>query len=285
MGLLSGLKDLGLGKIENAEIYEKKIENPAKKEDVPAKIEQTFDENEVLFDKSCVCPACDNKFTFRAVRTGKARLIGTDNDLRPRYDKFDPIKYDVIVCTKCGYAAVTRFFEKVTQSQAKLIGEQIAGRVRGIKNTGVLSYDDAIARHQVALASAVVKKGAASEKAYTCLKMAWCLRGKRETYQKDAADYDDVIEMCCMDEAEALKGAYEGFVMARESERFPIAGMNEETLDYLIAELAFTNGEFDVSTKLISQLLLKTGVNSRIKDKCRDLKDRIQLEKSKQKGE
>lgn len=283
MGLLSGLKDLGLGKIEDAEIYEKKTGNSDQKSEMSVKADRTFDENDVLFDKSCVCPVCDNKFTFRAVRTGKARLLGTDDDLRPRYDKFDPLKYDVIVCTKCGYAGVTRFFEKITQNQAKLVKEQIAGRVRGIKNEGILSYDDAIARHQVALASAVVKKGMASEKAYTCLKMAWCIRGKRENYPSDASDYEDIIEACCMDEAEALKGAYEGFVMAKESERFPIAGMNEDTLDYLIAELAFKNGKIEDASKLLSQLLVKSGTNSRIKDKCRDLKDRIQAKKREEK--
>lgn len=280
MGILSGLGDLGLGKLENAQIIDKSSGADKGGEDTRGKgNEVTFDENEVLFDKSCICPVCEKKFTYRAVRTGKARLIGMDDDLRPKYEKFDPLKYDVIVCTGCGYAALSKYFPTITSSQIKLINEQIAGRVHGVNNSGILSYDDAIARHQLALASSMVKKGKNSERAFICLKMAWCLRGKRETYPTDAEDYESVVENCIKDEKEALLRAFEGFVHARQTESFPIAGMDETTLDYLIAELAFSQGETDISSRLVSQLLVNKATSARIKDKCRDLKERIKKEK------
>jgi len=278
MGLLDGLGNLGLGHIDSSKIYEKKEDSKKSGATEVKKIEKPFDENEMIFDKSCTCPVCDKQFTYRAVRTGKARLLGLDDDLRPRYDKFDPLKYDVILCPYCGYGALTKFFESITSGQAKLIKKEISGKVRSVKNSGILSYDDALARHQLALASAMVKRGKDSEKAYVCLKMAWILRGKIETYPEDAPDYDDVIEMCRMDEEEALSRAFEGFVSARQSESFPIAGMDESTLDYLIAELAFKFKKLDIASKLVSQLLVKSSTNSRIKDKCRNLKERIQAE-------
>lgn len=276
MGLLSGLGDLGLGKLENADVFgEKKeaVQQPGAKP-----VEKPFDESEWLFDKKCTCPVCDNEFTYRALKTGKARLIAQDPDLRPRYEKIDPLKYDVIICTNCGYSSVTRYLHQVTSGQGKLVKENLAGKVRGIKNDGVFSYDDAIKRHQLALACAIVKKGKDSEKAYTCLKMAWLIRGKRETYDVNAADYDEAMAQLRADENEALQTAFEGFVKARQAESFPIAGMDESTLDYLIAELAFRFGKIDVSAKLIASILASNSANNRMKDKARDLKERIQFE-------
>ena len=49
MGLLSGLSNMGLGKLEDADIYEEE----KKKETAAAAPKETpFDENDVLFDKS-----------------------------------------------------------------------------------------------------------------------------------------------------------------------------------------------------------------------------------------
>ncbi|MCR5591117.1 MAG: DUF2225 domain-containing protein [Lachnospiraceae bacterium] len=285
MGLLDGLSNMGLGKLEGAEIFEeeKKPEAPKREEPKP-KAEPEFDENDVLFDKSVQCPVCDKKFSYRAVRTGKARLIGQDPDLRPKYDKFDPSKYDVIVCPDCGYAVLTRYFAALPSAQIKLLKEGIGGRVRGVSNSPVLSYDDAIQRYQLALASSIVKHAKDSEKAYVCLKMGWVMRGKRETIPVDAPDYDEQVTELNKDENEALKAAYEGFVSARQKENFPIAGMDEVTVDYLIAVLATRFGEFDTAQKLISGILTNKAANSRIKDRTRDLKEMV-LEQMKMKGE
>lgn len=282
MGLLSGLGDLGLGKIENADIFEEKKQETA---EAGKPVEKPFDEGEWLFDKTTTCPVCDNEFTNRTLKTGKARLIGQDPDLRPRYEKMDPLKYDVVVCPSCGYAGVGAFFTKITPPQAKLVKANISGKVHGVKHSGIFDYDDAIKRYQLALASAIVKKGKDSEKAYTCLKMAWCIRGKKETYDVNAADYEDVMAQCRADENEALMTAFDGFVKARQSENFPIAGMDEIALDYLLAELASRFGKTDVASKLISGILGNTKASSRMKDKARDLKERVQAEIRMKNGE
>ena len=282
MGLLSGLGDLGLEKLEGASIYEEKKEEVKPKAQAQAQEEKPFDENEWLFDKTCECVVCRSKFTYRAVRTGKARMIGQDPDLRPIYDKMDPIKYDVIVCPSCGYSALIRYFTGITAGQAKLVKTAIAGKVHGIKNSGIFSYDDAIKRYQLALACAITKKGKNSERAYTCLKMAWCYRGKRDTYPVDAADYDEAVKECRENENEALKLTYEGLIKARQEENFPIAGMDEHTLDYLIADLAVRFNDLDTASKLVGKLLTSQSANERIKNKARTLKEMIQFEKNNQ---
>ena len=283
MGLLSGLSDLGLGKLEGAEIFEEAKKPEPKKVEKP-KEEAPFDENDVLFDKSAECPVCGKKFTFRAVRTGKARPIGQDPDLRTRYEKFDPAKYDVVVCPYCGYAVLTKYFTSLPAAQVKLLREGIGGKVHGVANNPILSYDDAIQRYQLALASSIVKHAKDSEKAFVCLKMAWVIRGKKESITEDDPDYEEVMKQLRDDENEALKAAYEGFVSARQKESFPIAGMDEITIDYLLAVLSERIKKYHVAQKLIAGILLNRTANNRIKDRTRDLKDQVLME-MKSKGE
>ena len=74
-------------------------------------------EADKLFDKKYTCPICEHNFTSKTVRSGKARMVRTDMDLRNVYDGIEPLKYDVILCPKCGYAALARFFPNVTSIQ------------------------------------------------------------------------------------------------------------------------------------------------------------------------
>ena len=282
MGLLDGLSNLGLGKLENANVYEEEKKKEAQA--VQKKAEAPFDENDVLFDKSAECPICGKEFSFRAVRTGKARLLGQDQDLRPKYEKFEPAKYDVVVCPYCGYATLTRYFAALPAAQVKLVKEGIGGKVHGVANNPILSYDDAIQRYQLALSSSIVKRAKDSEKAYVCLKLAWIIRGKKETLPDDTPDRDAVIAGLDADENEALQTAYEGFINARQKESFPIAGMDEITVDYLLAVLSARFGKFDVAQKMIASILMNRTANNRIKDRARDLKEQV-LADMKSKGD
>ncbi len=282
MGLLDGLSNMGLGKLEGADIFEEEkksetVKRPAAPQ-APVKQEKPFDESEMLFDKSAECPVCGKKFTVRTVRTGKARPVGQDPDLRPKFDKFDPAKYDVVVCPECGYAVLTKYFSVLPKAQVKLLKEGIGGKVSGVSNKPVFTYDDAIQRYQLALASSIVKHAKDSEKAYVCLKMAWVIRGKKETLPDETPDYDNVMAQLRKDENEAMKAAYDGFINARQKESFPIAGMDEITMDYLLAVMAARFENYDVAQKLIAGILLNKTANSRIKDRARELKDQVLME-------
>lgn len=276
-GILSGLGDLGLGSLENLELYETPKEVEKKKEEI--KIE----EKDLIYDKTFSCPVCYEDFTAKIIKTGKAKLLGTDWDLRPRYEGIDPAKYDVQVCPKCGYAALTRFFPNITGGQAKLIKENISPKVRMSRFDGeIYTYEEALERYKLALVNAVVKRGRASEKAYICLKSAWVLRGYME-YIEESGDTTQNLETLKEQEEEYLGNAYTGFVEARQSELFPMCGMDEATIDYLLAELAAHFKKYDVASKLVASLLTSTTATTRIKDKARELKEKI-LAELKQRG-
>lgn len=271
--LLSGLEDLGLGGIDDMEVYGD-VETKAKKPVKPEAEKQEKTEDEYLFDKTYTCPVCNEDFKTSTVRTGKAKLIGTDSDLRPRYQGVDPLKYDAIVCPRCGYAALSRFFTTMTSAQSKLVMEQISRKFHAtIKTDGVFSYDDAILHHRLSLASAVVKRSKVSERAYICLKTAWLLRGKQEACEKEA-EKKELFDQ----EQEFLKTAYEGFNEATSKEDYPICGMDEMTMFCLLADLARRIGKYDEAGRLISKILTSRNASERIKNKAREIKELITSE-------
>ena len=145
-----------------------------------------------LFDKKYTCPICESKFTAKTVRTGKARMIRTDMDLRNVYEGIEPLKYDIILCQKCGYAALARFFDTVTSVQHKYISEKITPNFKPLQEDGDdYTYDQALARYKIAFANAVVKMAKISEGAYLSLKMGWLCRSYKESLDKDMPGYQD----------------------------------------------------------------------------------------------
>ncbi len=280
-GLLSGLAGLGLDNLENKGIYGGDEEKEdAKKVEVKAPV---IEEKTFIYEKNFQCPVCDKNFSAKIMKTGKARLLGTDADLRPRYEGIDAVKYEVQLCPHCGYAALSRFFNNITSGQAKLIRENISQNVHmNVYKDEIYGYEEAWERYKLCLANAVVKRARASEKAYICLKSAWLMRGYVEHLVENGTDDKEKIAHLKTHEEEYLENAYEGFLEALQKESFPMCGMDEVTINYLLAELAFHFQKYDVAGRLVASILTSSSANSRTKDKARDLKERI-LEQIKKK--
>lgn len=265
-GLLSGLESFGLGGLEGMNLFEEE----KKKEEGKPVVELT--EKDYLLDKSMKCPLCDADFKARMVKGGKAKLLGTDLDLRPKYQELDIAKYDVVMCPCCGYTALSRYFPTLLQVQAKKIKEQISAKFKPTKDyPEIFTYDQAIERYKMALVNAIVKGAKASEKAYICLKASWICRGKCEEIGDAHADYAKTKAM----EAEFAKNAFEGFVSAVQSESFPMCGMDETTVNYLLAVLGLKTDHLDVCQKMIAVILQSPNANPRMKDRARDLKELV----------
>lgn len=272
--LLSGLEKFGLGNLENVDIFLDKKEEK-KQEEGKAKTPELI-EAELLFDKSQQCPVCTKKFKSKSVKIGKAKLIEVEKDLRPRYKNVDSLKYDAILCPHCGYAALSRFFEFITSPQIKLVKENVCANYKAKdEEKDFYTYEDAIENHKLALLNAVVKKARVSERAYICLKLAWITRGRAEEIPQDTEDYQEIMNQYKKEEDEYTKNAFEGFKTAISTESFPMCGMDETTVDYLIAVLAMKTNNFDVASKLISGIITSRTANRRMKDKALTLKDEL----------
>lgn len=273
MGIFSGLEALGF-KIENRKIYEEPVVEKQVEEEIPEKKETTIVEEDVLFPKSYSCPVCGKGFKSLAVRAGKVRNIGQDDDLRPKYNGMDPIKYDAIVCPHCGYGAIARYFQYVMPVQGKKLRAEVKRNFRGIEHSkDVYSYEEAFLNYKIVLMCDVIGGVISSRKAYTCLKMAWLLRGWLE------AEGDTLSEAKKKEleenYKESIQHAYDGYVKAFSVEAFPISGMDEMTTTYLLAQLAFQTGDYSNSLKMLVNVIMNKGVSAKIKDKALVLKEEI----------
>lgn len=282
--LLSGLGDLGLSDLEGLEIYnspKKDEKENAGKQAVKAEVR----EEDMVFDKSYTCPVCDKAFKSKIVRAGKAKALGSDQDLRPRYEGIDVQKYDITACPYCGYAALEKSFPYLTASQRKAIKENICSsfKPRAVDpEKKIYTYQEALERHKLALVNAIVIRAKDSDKAYICLKTGWLLRGETETFDPNAADYAKKKHENDSAEDQFLRNAYDGFIKARAGESFPICGMDSMTIDYLLSALAIRFGEYETAAKLLGGIITSRTANSRMKDRAHDLKD-VLLEKLKEK--
>ncbi len=275
-GLLAGLDKLGLGKLEGMDLFEEQTETVVKPEEKAAKPQ--FNEEEVLFDKTYECPVCYGTIKERTLRTGKVKLLHTDMDLRPVYEHMEPLKYDVITCSHCGYAVLSRYFQGLTSVQVKEVKEKISKSFKGSdEKKTTYTYEEAIERYKLCLVNTIVKHGKASEKAYICLKAGWLVRSMMENMDPDDADYAAKRQNAREQEKEFLRNALEGFIAARQAESYPMCGMDETTVEYLIAVLAMEFEKYEVAAKLITQIIVSPSANSRVKDKAREVKEILRV--------
>lgn len=282
--LLNGLESLGLGNLSKIDVYSENdgAEKKEEKAEIEKKEAPQINEADFLFDKTHKCPCCDKEFKAKTVKTGKAKMDSADTDLRPKYQGIDPLKYDAIVCPFCGYAALNKYFDSLMLPQAKLIKEQITKSFTGLAEKGeILTYDEAITRHKLALVNTVVKRGKISERAYVCLKTAWLLRGKRETLSKDTKNYAQTVSELYKEEKDFLLKACEGFMESFSKEVFPICGMDEHTATYLVADLCRQVGKTEEASRWISRVITSRTANERIKNKAREIKELIVADQSK----
>lgn len=281
--LFSGLESLGLGNLSEIKLFEQKEKEKAAAKGSAEPVE--IKEEDLIFDKTFTCKVCDQEFKSKMVRTGKVKLVAQDSDLRPKYQHVDSLKYDAIVCPHCGFAALSRFFNYMTDAQARLIKANISANFKGIKEgESILTYDESIIRHKLALVNTVVKHAKASEKAYTCLKLAWLLRGKSETLPQNTPNLAQEKAKLAEQEKEYIANAYDGFMDAFSKEQFPMCGMDETTMTYLVADLGRQIGKYDEALRMVARVLMSKNVGDRIKQKTLDLKELIREEKAKAEG-
>lgn len=278
MNLLSGLEKFGFEANQEDIMEEEKEQKETqaaagsqqKKEDIPP--EESF-----LLEKGTRCPVCDKVFKAKMVKSGRVKRLEPDKDLRPRHQYIDTLKYGVIACPYCGYTALSNSFPHLTKAQIHLITEGVCDNFKksAKEEPIVYSYDVAIDRHKLALYNTIVKKGKMSEKAYTCLKIAWLFRGKAEELKGDSDVYKKMRATCKEEEEVFYQQAYEGLMSAVSTEPFPICGMDQTTVDYLLAAMSIHYKKYDVASKLLGGIITSQVASRAIKDKALMLKDEV----------
>ena len=164
----------------------------------------------------------------------------------------------------------------------KLIREEVCTKFKpekGMADKLSYTYDEAIERYKLALINTIAKKGKASEKAYECLKISWLYRGKKEEIQAANSNPSEEVKAeilkCEQTETAFYTQALDGFLKAMTSESYPMCGMEQNTVDFLIANMAFNLKRYDLASKFVSALLVSKTTSKTIKDKALTLKEEI----------
>ncbi|OON98740.1 MAG: hypothetical protein ATN35_03770 [Epulopiscium sp. Nele67-Bin004] len=254
MSLFNDLSKFGLKNLDNIDIMEDKKPSTDTKATPASKL--TIDD--LLYLKKHSCPVCHEQILHPALRSGKNRLLSTDDDLKVTYSIADPILYDVIHC-ECGYTAMSKTFPNLLSSQVKLIKESICKTFKSLNSPQVRSIEDGIDLYKLALVNTVVKKGKNMEKGLICLRIAWLYR--------DLHDIDN--------EKIYLENAYKCFKHSLDTETLPVLDMDFNKTTYLVAILGYKCGYYDVSQRMVSALLLDKRTNGRIRNRALDLKEKL----------
>ena len=276
MNLFSGLEKFGLNPEASMNLFEEEKKEAEKKAEGKAE-EKVPTEEEFILEKSVRCKCCDNVFKTKMIKNGRVKRLEPDKDLRPRFQYIDTLKYDITSCPNCGYTAMNRYFDALSSAQAKLIRENISSQFK--KNTTpepvTYTYDEALDRYKLSLVNTMVKRGKDSEKAYACLKIAWLLRGKGETMPENTPEEKQAKAECKKEEEAFYQQAFDGFMKATAKEMFPMCGMEQSTVDYLIAYMAYHFGKFEIASKVLAGVITSAAASRRMKDMALDLKEEI----------
>lgn len=271
------LKRFGLEGLEEIEIYKEKVN--IEKRDNAGGVVMEVSEESILFDKTYNCPCCSQSFKSKAIRVGRNALVRLDSDLRPVYKYVDATKYDAIICSHCGYAGLIKNFDSISDRHIKDIREKITAKFKGLDETKTTyTYEDAIERTQLALLSTVIKGAKTSDKAYICLKLAWLTRGMKENLDEKASDYSSKYEELESAEMNYLKNAYEGFSEAYMNEKFPICGMDENTLCIIMAETGRKLDKKHDALRYLETVIMSKNATDRMKDMARDIRAKCKEE-------
>lgn len=262
INIFEELKEVGFENLDKVELYPKKEEPNEDKREIN---KSRYTVEEVLYDKTYVCPVCGKEFKNKAIRSGKNRLLTVDLDLKANYDVVNPLIYECVVCENCGYAALSKNFNMITTSQIRWVKEQICTRYKVHHYPPILTEKDAVLRFKQVLLNSHVKKAKNGEKGYICLKLAWLYRDMKEK------ELEELF----------LQHALTGFENAYENERFPIFELGELTTAYIIADIYRRLKEYNKAMQWIGFVIMDRSISLRLKTKALHLKGVIAEEKRK----
>ncbi|MDD3224200.1 MAG: DUF2225 domain-containing protein [Clostridium sp.] len=222
---------------------------------------------DLLYDKTVLCPVCRNKFKARALKKFSYRIVDKSSDFFINYsaEKLNPYFYDVWLCNSCGYTTMKTDFEKIRASKKELVIKNISSKWRPKDYPNVYDENIAIERFKLALLTYTIIGAPNYMKAMNCLKIAWVYRILK----------DNENEVSYMEKALA------GFNEAYIKEDFPMYGMDRFTLMYLIGELSRRLNKEDESLIWFSNVLGSTMASSKIKSLTRDQRDLIKEKREK----
>lgn len=211
------------------------------------------------------CPVCGE--TTRVVKV-KSKLLAerTDEDFCVHYKDFNPYFYKIWFCEHCGFAADEKtFLGSIPLTHKRKIQEFLNSRKLGLKFVEERQVPDAVASFKLAIFYAELTGQSLAKRAGLYLELGWIYRASEEKERED----------------EMLERAISLYDRSLMTERYPINGLSDNTVIYLIGALYYRLHDFEKSTQYLSRII----GDQRIRDedivlykRARDLWQRVREE-------
>ncbi len=211
------------------------------------------------------CPVCGE--TTRVVKV-KSKLLAerTDEDFCVHYKDFNPYFYKIWFCEHCGFAADEKtFLGSIPLTHKRKIQEFLNSRKLGLKFVEERQVPDAVASFKLAIFYAELTGQSLSKRAGLYLELGWIYRASEEKERED----------------EMLERAISLYDRSLMTERYPINGLSDNTVIYLIGAIYYRLHDFEKSTQYLSRII----GDQRIRDedivlykRARDLWQRVREE-------
>lgn len=216
-------------------------------------------EDMFLYDKKIVCPICGTEFLAHIVKTSKCRMKAKESDFYIKYSAINPYFYDVLLCDECGYASMKSDFGKLRKTEMEAIKKNIVSKWHKRKYPKTYDIHIALERYKLSLLNYSVSGSKASKKAMNCLKISWLYR-----------ELGDI-----KNEEKFREQALIGFTESYSNEQFPMYGMDNYSILYLIGELNRRSGNYDEALLYLGQVITSSNADKRIKNLAINQKDLI----------
>lgn len=213
---------------------------------------------EFTFTVQKTCPICGE--STRIVKTkSKLMVEKTDEDFCVHYKGFNPYFYKIWFCEHCGFAADEKTFLGTMPSlHKKKIQEFLAQRKLGMQFVEERGIPDAVASFKLAIFYAEMTDQPLARRAGLYLELAWIYRADGEQEK----------------EAEMMQRAADLYDTSLMTERYPINGLSDNTVVYLVGAIYFRMKDYEKSTQYLSRIIGDQSIrdnDNRLYKRARDL--------------
>ena len=213
---------------------------------------------EFTFTVQKTCPICGE--STRIVKTkSKLMVEKTDEDFCVHYKGFNPYFYKIWFCEHCGFAADEKTFLGTMPSlHKKKIQEFLAQRKLGMQFVEERGIPDAVASSKLAIFYAEMTDQPLARRAGLYLELAWIYRADGEQDKEN----------------EMMQRAADLYDTSLMTERYPINGLSDNTVVYLIGAIYFRMQDYEKSTQYLSRIIGDQSIrdnDNRLYKRARDL--------------
>jgi len=191
------------------------------------------------YETAIKCPACDKEFEITKVRSRAVKLVRQDTDFCPYYEGINPLYYEAVVCSHCGYAAHITSINALNRIEKRRIQDHITKKWTPRSFSGQRTWDKALEAFKLVLLNLNVREAVHSEIAKICMRIAWLYRYAG----------DNELEQCY------LNHALNSYIRAYEEEDLVQSKVDPFTMLFIIGELCCRTGKTDDSLHWFSRLI------------------------------